>query len=137
MSHYNHQLLSSTIINLIITINHHQSSTITIINSHHPQALSPSLTIIITTNHHKALIPSSTSSLSYSFSFVWELSSKGSGRLERWLVKCSPSKWENLSLDLHNQHKKSGMAVYNYSSSSGEMGGRLADWQTQVYWAAW
>lgn len=80
---------------------------------------------------------SSTSSLSYYFSFVWELSSEGSGRQERWLVKCSPSKCENLSLDLHNPHKKSGMAVCNCSSGSGEMEGRLADWQTQVYWAAW
>lgn len=29
------------------------------------------------------------------------------------------------------------MAVCDCSSSSGEMGGRLTDWQTQVYWAAW
>lgn len=101
------------------------------------------LSIIIIANHHyhyqhhKSLMPSSTSLLPYSFSLVWELSSEGSGRLERWLVKCSPSKWENLSLALHNPHKKSGMAVCNYSSSSGEMGGRLEDWQTKAYWTAW
>lgn len=81
-------------------------------------------------------MPSSTS-LSYSFSFVWQLSLEGSGRLERWLVKCSSSKCENLILDLHNPHKKSGKAVCDCSSSSGEMGGRPADRQTQVYWAAW